>query len=247
MKKLWKIEWNSIPLDRKIELGFIFTGIVVAIIVMINGSNQLEQMATQTTAMQGQLDEMITGREDTKDLVKASKSQAEETKKLALAMQDSLAIAKDTEKRQLRAYVVIGRMDLHRFGVGNIPQIQGIIENIGQTPAHGAGWESGINIFEYKANPTFTYDRCSVIRRLPEYPQWAFGKTSPVDKERPTAFTVDEIKRVQDGRAAIYFHGRLCYLDIFEEEHFTDFCIYWKWESGRLGIGIHCPKSEKST
>jgi hypothetical protein len=261
-------QWRKLTIDRRVESSVAALGLLIAVFVAFVALNQLEAMIEQTKSMQGQLAEMKSGSADTKAIAESAKTQAEntkvlvsaaidqvqqlaagveETKKLALSTQGALSIAKDTEKRQLRAYVVIGRMDLQRFGVGNIAHVEGLIENIGQTPAHDAGWQSGINILDYRVEPTFRYDDCSVIRKLPEYPRWSFGKNSPVDKDRLTAFTTDEINHIQNGMAAIYLHGRLCYLDIFEEEHFTDFCVYWKWENGRLGIGIRCPKSDKAT
>lgn len=254
-------QWRELCLDRKIESCIGLIGLTFAGILAWTAFYQLE-------AMKDQLTEMKNGSGDTKAIAESAKTQADstkalataaidqvqqlaagvqETKKLALATQDALSIAKDTERRQLRAYLVIGRMEILRFGVGNMAHVEGVIENIGQTPAHDAGWQSGINLFDLRAQPTFTYDDCTSLRKSSEYPRWSLGKNAAVEKDRRTVFTADEIKLVQDSTAAVYFHGRLCYLDIFEEEHLTDFCMYWKWENGRLGIGLRCPQSDKST
>jgi hypothetical protein len=36
------------------------------------------------------------------------------------------------------------------------------------------------------------------------------------------------------------FTGRVCYLDIFKKEHYTDFCIMWHWVNNALGGTEFC-------
>ena len=43
--------------------------------------------------------------------------------------------ARDTDKRQLRAYVIVRSQELQKFGQGEVGHVQGIVENVGQTPA----------------------------------------------------------------------------------------------------------------
>jgi len=271
MKRWWnrlKIEWAATPLDRKVELLLILGGMMIAGVVLVNNGRQLEQMTAQTEAMKGQLAEMKGGSADTKAIAESAKAQSDstkalataaieqvkqlaagvqETKRLATATAEALDVAKDTEKRQLRAYLVFGDMNVKHFGVGNKPIIKGFIENMGQTPAHDAGWISGINVNSLTAPTPSTWPDCDTITKSPHHPKWPIAKKAPVFKERQAAFTADEVQRIHNGDAAIYLVGRLCYRDIFEDSHFTDFCMYWKWEEGNLGVGVHCPKSEHAT
>jgi hypothetical protein len=131
--------------------------------------------------------------------------------------------------------------DLQRFGIGDKAHIEVLFENMGLTPAHDAGWMTQVDVLDYTVGPTFSYLECSVVRNAPENPKWMVGKSKQLTKDWPTAFTADEVARVQAGKAAVYFHGRLCYLDIFEEERHSEFCVYWKWENGGLSFR-RCPK-----
>lgn len=93
MKRWWnrrKIEWAATSLDRKIELLLILGGMGIAILVLVNNGRQLEQMTTQTLAMQGQLTEMKSGSEDTKAIAESAKAQADNTKALASAALDQV-------------------------------------------------------------------------------------------------------------------------------------------------------------
>ncbi len=148
--------------------------------------------------------------------------------------------AEDTEKRQLRAYVIIKTNELEKFGEGNFAQ--SIVENVGQTPVYNGSWLSGINVSGYPMAGIGENADCKVIMSQPDAGRWFFGKFIYPDKDRKTAFTVDEIKSIKDGIAAVYFHGRICYVDIFNETRYTDFCMYWKWQNGSLAPANYCPR-----
>jgi hypothetical protein len=61
--------------------------------------------------------------------------------------------------------------------------------------------------------------------------KWFFGKMAYPEKDRNAPFTPDEVRLVKAGDSAVYFHGRVCYFDIFKEIRSTDFCIYWAWKN----------------
>lgn len=155
-------------------------------------------------------------------------------------------IAQDTEKRQLRAYIVEDGADLQGFGIGSKAQVEVLFVNMGQTPAHDAVWLSELAVLDYTGGQTFSPHECRLARNAPENPKWMVGKSKQFTKYWPTAFTAEEVARVQAGTAVIYFHGRFCYLDIFEEERHSDFCMYWKFENGRF-IMRRCPKGNSAS
>ena len=149
-------------------------------------------------------------------------------------------IAKDTAKRQLRGYLVIGSNDIPKLAEGIQPFVKATIENMGQTPTYDGAWISGINVLDYPLPEAIVNDDCMNVLKHPTAPKWVIGKSSPVEKWRDGPFQASEVKSIQDGKSAIYFHGRICYRDIFKEVRHTDFCMYWKWEGSGLGTGLTC-------
>ncbi|THI90752.1 MAG: hypothetical protein CAF41_003095 [Nitrospira sp. CG24A] len=247
---------KELGLDRKIELGVAVVGLIIAIVLAIIAGFQLGAMREQTTKMQGQLDEMQKGSGDTKLLAEASKRQAtntseqvgqlkalvEQTHNLATATQESINNAKETSHRELRSYVVIGSNDIPKLEEGKRPFVTSVVENIGKTPIYDGGWISGINVFTYPLTEDITNDSCTNVLKSPGAPKWLIGRSSKIEKWRVLPFQASEVKAIKEGRAAVYFHGRICYRDIFREVHYTDFCMRWRWENGHLGEGLACPQ-----
>jgi hypothetical protein len=154
--------------------------------------------------------------------------------------------ARDTAKRQLRAYVIVRSQELQKFGQGEVGHVQGIVENVGQTPVYNATWRSGINVAEYPMTGDIGYPNCRDIEKESSTPTWFFGRISYPDKDRDRPFTPDEVTRIQAGRAAAYFHGRFCYHDIFGELRRTDFCMFWAWSGSGLQQANYCPRGNEA-
>ena len=75
------------------------------------------------------------------------------------------SVANDTERRQLRAYVNIGSKDeLSNFVENGKAHVQGVAENVGQTPVYDATWVSGINVLP-TSGQRFSYSSCEQIMR----------------------------------------------------------------------------------
>lgn len=168
-------------------------------------------------------------------------------------------IVQDTAKRQLRAYlnVRVPPNALRNFGEGKIAHVQGIFENSGQTPAYRATWKSGINVSEFRLRGPLSIEiDCQTIMSQSNSAEW-FVEKQPVFpwKERDRPFTTKEVQDIQARKAAVYFQGRVCYLDIFEEVQVVDFCIYWAWDGSKNHLdraGTYCrygngPPQEKSS
>ena len=167
-------------------------------------------------------------------------------------------IAKDTEKRQLRAYLSISvpLNALDNFGEGKTAHVKGIIENMGQTPAYKTTWMAGINVAENTPKIQFAYNDCNMIMSQVDVAEWLVAKQPAFpDKDRTVPFSKKEVDSIESGKAAIYFNGRVCYRDIFEEEQSIDFCIYWDWDRNKNRLhsnGTYCrhgngPPEKKST
>lgn len=167
-------------------------------------------------------------------------------------------IAEDTAKRQLRAYlsVSVSPNALQNFGEGKTARVQGVIENVGLTPAYKATWVAGLNVAEKTPAFQLAYQGCKTIMKQPDVAEWFIAKQPAfAEKSRPEPITKKEMENIEAGRGAVYFTGRICYLDIYEEVQAIDFCIYWDWDHDQNRVrsnGTYCrhsngPPEKKTT
>lgn len=152
-----------------------------------------------------------------------AKRQANEAKRQADAAESQIAIAADTEHRQLRAYVFA-----EFVGFGNLTPATPIdvllhIRNIGQTPAYNAKSVSGINLLSYPLAPQSHFETTSgPPNSAVVYPSGYIVVTKRA--ERP--YTNEEIAEIINGTAKrIYVAGKITYTDIFGVDQWTEFCI----------------------
>jgi hypothetical protein len=131
-------------------------------------------------------------------------------------------IAEDTAKRQLRGYLIIGSNDIPKLAEGIQPFVKVTIQNMGQTPTYDGAWISGVNVLDYPLRQTIVNDDCINVMKDPTAPKWMIGKSSDMEKWRDIPFQASEVKAIHDGKSAIYFHGRICYRDIFKEVRHTE-------------------------
>jgi len=155
-------------------------------------------------------------------------------------------VANDTEKRSLRAYVILSHnfKKIDGFGSGKTPYIVAMFENLGQTPVYSATWQSGIDFLPYPLKIEIVYPDCAAIMRTPDAKRWTFGKSTDIDKRGiramadvgndARAITDIEWQQYTEGTAAFYFVGRFCYKDIFEKIRHTDFCTQYRKGSDGL-------------
>lgn len=165
----------------------------------------------QLVVMQGQLDEMKSAGENTKRAADAAKESAD-------AARDAVKLAGETAERQLRAYVSAGEATIQNFGFAEIIKGRVIVKNSGQTPA-----------YKMKIKTTFGFDEYP-LRTKPPAPDDLVEETDlgPGDFTQslsPMAriLTSEEIGRIRDGHAAIYFIGVIEYRDAFGHERITKF------------------------
>ena len=157
-------------------------------------------------------------------------------------------IAQDTARRQLRAYIVVRPTHIATVQEGIMPRIQSIVENIGQTPAYNGGSISHLTVADYPLTKKFIHDDCPTVMTMtnPKSNKWFVGKVAQPATMRDTSFTPGEITAIKDGQAAVYFHGRVCYRDLFNESHRTNFCLYWKWQAGKMSPGLYCDQGNST-
>jgi hypothetical protein len=155
---------------------------------------------------------------------------------------EQLEVAKDTAKRQLRAYLSVSAPGnaVRNFEEGKVAHVTVQLDNGGLTPPYKGAWHSGITVEENGNNATVrraVFEPCTNILGHPAAPEWTIGKQQTfAEKDRIQGgaripFTKDEINDVKSAKASIYFSGRICYLDIFDEIQAIDFCLYWNWDA----------------
>jgi hypothetical protein len=175
------------------------------------------------------------------DAVGEARKQPTEAHRQADAAEDQIAVAKDVEERQLRAYIVFRVQEkLDNFAVGGIAHVQGILDNVGQTPVYNSNVLSGIAVLDFPLKGPLAFAPCNLIMSRPDARRHFFGKESYPGKVGDTPFTEDEITRVKNRTSAVYHYGRVCYLDIFQKTRHTEFCVFWAWDNGAIQSPEYC-------
>jgi hypothetical protein len=152
-------------------------------------------------------------------------------------------ISADTEKRQLRAYVVASAVGpLENFTRDGALHSTVTFDNVGQTPVYAGKWDSGFGVLQYPQNGEHAWADCQSIVRGEGFVSF-FGRQTIPDKTASWQLTQEFINRINEGVRAIYFVGRFCYEDIFADQHYTDFCFVWHGDGkGGLKAPYYCNK-----
>lgn len=153
--------------------------------------------------------------------------------------------ARDTETRQLRAYVGVNSepitlncnacddpsKPLTEIRDGNYVVME--IQNFGLTPAYDTTvrlkWE--INASGTGPASDFTYPDDQLGNRdkgkFPMYPGQKRSNILSLDAQ-----TVGLIRRAQKHEISLFYYGRVDYRDVFDEEPTTDFCFQFAPDAG---------------
>jgi hypothetical protein len=153
--------------------------------------------------------------------------QTVEALRLAKAAEDQIAVAKDSEERQLRAYVAVNALVA---GEKYPKTIQATVQNGGQTPAYAVN-------FHLNWQPVPVYEDLSPGFDFPDQGDAAPGSLAILNgagsKEVPFTFDVGSaaflkvIERAND----LIFYGHIDYDDIFGMGWRTETC--WRYSAKR--------------
>lgn len=129
-------------------------------------------------------------------------------------------IARDTEKRQLRAYVGVEFPDKFCKVDADTVEILAIAKNFGLTPAYEVRQMTALSVRSQPLPPgtnppTQTSSNLAFVTAYPQSPE-VFSQKLP-KAAIAEAFT-DKTKQ-------LYFAGTVTYLDAFGESRYTHFCI----------------------
>ena len=133
-------------------------------------------------------------------------------------------IANDTEKRQLRAYVMIAITNPVKLAAGSSVTVHVIAVNSGQTPVRNLSIRAEILSF---SDIQQFYRTLSKADTLPVIQEGSFfGKDHDMQMSSERSLTQEEVDRL--GKSVfLAFVGRVTYYDVFNEVHHTYFCRYY--------------------
>jgi hypothetical protein len=155
-------------------------------------------------------------------------------------------VSQQEAKLELRAYVDVRALGPTALKEGLSPRVREIIKNIGRTPAYNDAVQAAITVADYPLIKTFERVTCPPDDSQPDKRRWFVGKLTRPETVRETPFTVEEVTAIQTAKSALYYHGTVCYRDIFHESHRTDFCMFWKWDAGRLSPSLSCDQGNRA-
>jgi hypothetical protein len=138
-------------------------------------------------------------------------------------------ISRDTENRQLRAYVNISTIEFKAFRLGEPISAEFKIRNFGQTPAYNVRhWASiWVQPYPFPGHVPFAPDNGS-HPSAPLSPSDDVKGVAIYDPVagKPTILNQAAIDQFKSGTLAAYIVGTIAYDDVFGSHHVTRFCSY---------------------
>jgi len=136
----------------------------------------------------------------------------------AVAAMRALRIARDTARRQLRAYVFPVYAHIRDVRASR-PNFVIDIKNFGQTPAYGLRMKTALQSGSYPLDRELVPDVQSSIATAQLAPQAALFDDIALNH----SLSANEISTLAEGSAAIYLFGEIEYFDIYKARRWTTF------------------------
>lgn len=164
--------------------------------------------------------------------VKLTRQAVEDTGEATVAMREANEIARDTAKRQLRAYVAPDHFDFNKIEPGCPLRLRLWIKNFGQTPAQLNNWQTEtVALARQPVEGDFT------LAKLPTPPSRATlgaqqALSTSLGKGAP--YTEELITEIKAGTVHVFLFGVIEYLDRFGDQQTTHFRFEldpsnWHW------------------
>ncbi len=157
---------------------------------------------------------------------------------------ESNEIARDTAKRELRAYISVTAKHINSFDVRSVATIKVAPVNHGQTPAYKSYIVGSVDVFPFQIPRNFDFPPVSKDdnqQKFDIYPN--VSSLSTIISAKRT-FSQPEIGDIISGNKSIYVYGTIYYIDIFGDERFTCFCSAVRSTSmAAIATGGHGPYS----
>lgn len=161
--------------------------------------------------------------------------------------QQQLVISRDTEKRQLRAYIYTVPA-IANLAPGQRPIVSITVKNGGLTPAYNINAALNALVLEHPQKGPISRigAKPDPTHPTPDGVGAFVFQDHDMELVLPPAATPtigpDIFQSIIDGtQKRLYVWGRLQYLDAFHEQHYLNFCFTIDGESVKLGKVHHCP------
>ena len=152
--------------------------------------------------------------------------------------------AEDTAERQLRAYAWAQTKPTRNIS-GNF-EIQTIIKNTGQTPAHEVQSWTMTDFFDHPLPSGHAFKSAPAVLVGPEFVVNP-GSEHSMNTRRETAIPDDDIAAIEAGTKGLYYWGEVRYRDAFNEIRYSRFRFRWNKEPGAgRGFWSYCDKGNEA-
>jgi hypothetical protein len=163
-------------------------------------------------------------------------------------------VSRDTERRQLRAYLGVSKIEMHCCALPDIEQgitreirkvITVVIKNGGQTPASDVRLRGGQ--FEYPFDSLFPanldFDMPISNARPTAAPQTEGSEYLLPGEEKPFSIPAAAlaIMRTQERLSRVIIYGHVEGTDVFGDRHVTDFCKIYSFDFDGTENFTGCP------
>jgi len=171
------------------------------------------------------------------------------TRKLWVSTRNTLKHAQETAERQLRAYVFVeshSDSEVHKPVVSTDGQsvLPLKVFNRGQTPAYDVRVWVGARILPPNIFPPARPPQGLKFHPIDLGP----GSHVAIDGRLNGPWTEQEREGVLSGVMQIYVHGKIWYIDAFDNRQWTEFKLALPINKDRSFTGLHvCPEGNKAT
>ena len=240
--------------DKLVAYSTVVLAVVTLILATVTGllwvaTLRLGRDAKQTSERQAK--EMQNSIAEATRAATAMESVAAAAGVSARASTDSVTTLKEVTAKQMRAYLsaVTNGGIFQERDKGFRFEIKPVLANTGNTPAHKIRYWAKIGVFDSPLPDNFDFPdgEDSVVT------SFALGPHQNVvlNAMLPDLLGDDEAQEVKAGKnKRLYIWGKVSYVDVFEQEHFTKFShsIYWFGPAGsEMWGGNYCTQYSEST
>jgi type II secretory pathway pseudopilin PulG len=151
-------------------------------------------------------------------------------------------VARDTEHRELRAYVGVTKAAIESMVAGHPSVLSVAVRNFGVTPAYSVGIKAVETILPRRADNTYS------LRPYRQVPLGSFNTLFPKITEyaivgssrHSMPLTERDIRNLASGRDVLLFYGSIYYRDAFKGAHRTDFCYSFVEKPSSVIMSVEC-------
>lgn len=154
--------------------------------------------------------------------------------------------SRKSSERQLRAYLSVEPRKVANFYESGTVRVDLLVHNHGQTPAQNVRQNYCVEIFEYPLSSGFVFPPTAnaVADDYSVFPRADTEMRLHANRE----LTIEDIQRIQSGKASLHCWGVVRYVDAFGRERTTNFSCYAGGEVfSRVLADFHAGKPSDET